>query len=448
MKTYLRFLSVVLFLAFLTIQFHGCSEEDIISPTPYSGGLTKNYSSDIAFSWFNLQLRLIRQTAGVTPPVSSRALGYTGITLYESVVSGMPEYKSLSGQLNGLTSLPQINSSEQYHWSEVANAALAYMTRKLYFNASSQNMTSIDSLEAANYNNNLANTPSDVMERSKSFGRSLATAIHDWASTDGGHEAQLHNTDPTYVPPTGPGLWVPTAPVFAPPIQPHWGDKTPFMTNNVIGCQPDPHPVYSESYTSLFYSQALEVCSVGIYLTQEQRDIATFWADGAGTITPPGHSVSILMQVLKEKNSMLDVSSVGFAKVGIGVADGFVSCWKAKYTYNLLRPITYIRNMINPTWTPFILTPPFPEYTSGHSVQSAATAQILSDLFGYNYSFTDRTHADLGYTARSFNSFFEYANEASLSRLYGGIHYRAGNENGLIQGKQIGINIRALQFLR
>lgn len=447
-KIYQFFLPAILILIIFSIQFQGCSDDEIINPNPTSGDLTNTYTSQVAFDWYNLQLRLIKQTSGLTPPVSSRALGYTGLVLYESVLPGMPDYKSLSGQLNGMPAMPQINSSESYHWPTSANAALAYITRKMYFNATSQNLASIDSMETANNTLYQSSVSSDIFERSKNFGISIASAIYDYAVTDGGNEGQLHNTDPTYVPPVGPGLWVPTAPGFAQALQPHWGDNRPFLTANVIGCQPDSHPVYSESNTSLFYSQALEVYTVFTKLTQEEKDIALFWADGGGTYTPPGHSVSILIQVLKEKNSMLDVAAIGLAKVGIAVNDAFISCWKAKFNFNLLRPITYIRNLINPAWSPFIATPPFPEYTSGHSVQSGATAQILSDMFGYNYAFTDNSHSDLGYAARSFNSFFEFASEAAISRLYGGIHYRAAIEKGVFQGSQIGLNIRALQFQR
>lgn len=447
-KIYKNILSAILIMFTFIIHFQGCSNDEITNSNPTSGNLTKSYTSQVALDWYNLQMKLIKQTSGITPPVSSRAFGYTGITLYESVVPGMPEYKSLSGQLNGMPSMPEINSSESYHWPTSANAALAYITRKMYFNATSQNLASIDSLETANNAFYQTSVSADIFERSKNFGISIASAIYDWSVTDGGNEGQLHITDPSYVPPVGPGLWIPTAPGFGAAAHPHWGNNRPFLNQNVVGCQPDSHPVYSENTTSLFYTQALEVYSVFNKLTQEQKDIALFWADGGGTYTPPGHSVAILMIALKEKNSMLDFSAVSFAKVGIAVSDAFISCWKAKYNYNLLRPITYIRNLINPTWSPFITTPPFPEFTSGHSVQSGAAAQILSDLFGYNYAFTDNSNSDLGYTPRSFNSFFEFANEAAISRLYGGIHYRAAIEKGVSQGIQIGLNIGALQFLK
>lgn len=391
---------------------------------------------------------MIKQTPGFSPPVASRAIGYSGITLYESVVSGMPEYRSLDGQLNGLGSLPRINPDVVYHWPTCANTALAFITRKLFSNASQQNLASLDSLESAFNSTFHAEISDDVYNRSVDFGREIATSIYNWSTSDGGHEGQFHNTDPTYVPPVGPGFWEPTPPAFATALQPHWGKNRPFLNDNVIGCQPIPHPVYSTANTSLFYSQALEVYAVWNKLTQEERDMVIFWADGTGTYTPPGHSIAITTQVLNTLGSKLDISAVAFAKVGIAVTDAFISCWKTKYDYNLLRPITYIREFIDPTWSSHIATPPFPEYSSGHSVQSGAAAQVLSDMFGFNVSFTDTSHNDLGYAPRSFLSFFDFANEAAMSRMYGGIHFRAGIEKGVTQGIEIGRNVSAINFMR
>jgi hypothetical protein len=179
-------------------------------------------------------------------------------------------------------------------------------------------------------------------------------------------------------------------------------------------------------------------------LTREQEAVARFWSDDPGlTPSPSGHSISILTQVA----GMLDVSlaraAEAYAKVGIAVADAFIACWNTKYRDNLLRPVTYIRDLIDPAWTPLLVTPPFPEYTSGHSVQSGAAAQVLADLFG-DLAFVDRTHERRGLPARSFRSFHEAAEEAAVSRLYGGIHFRAAIERGLEQGRCIGRHVSAL----
>ena len=173
-------------------------------------------------------------------------------------------------------------------------------------------------------------------------------------------------------------------------------------------------------------------------LSPEQEAIARFWSDDPGaTPTPPGHWISILTQVVRALDLPLDRAAEAYALVGIAVADAFISCWNAKYRDNVLRPVTYIRRLIDPDWTPLLITPPFPEYTSGHSVQSAAAAHVLSKLFG-RLAFTDRTHERRGLAPRSFGSFMEAAREAAISRLYGGIHFRAACERGFDQAICIG----------
>lgn len=448
-KNLIAYSGIIIFTILSGIFISSCSDE-IVAPPTSTGSQTGTYNSDVATKWLNLELDLIKQTPslGFTPPVSSRALGYTGITLYESVVNGMPLYKSLSGQLNGLSDLPQITTGSEYHWPSSANASLYYIIKKLYSNATPANFATMDSLYAAFKTAYQSQVSADVFNRSDDFGTQIGTAIHNWSTSDGGNDAQLHNVDPSYVPPVGPGFWVPTPPAFSPPLQPHWGDNRPFLTINVTTNQP-PAPIrYSESDTSLFYAQALEVFSMYYKLTSEQSIIAKFWSDGGGTYTPPGHWIAVTGLVLNTLGSKLDISAVAYAKVGIAVSDAFISCWKSKYTHNLLRPISYIRAFISPTWNPLIATPPFPEYTSGHSSQSGAAAQVLSDIFGHNFSYTDNTHPELSFAPRSFTSFFAAANEAAISRLYGGIHYRAGNDRGLECGIFIGRNVSALQFLR
>jgi hypothetical protein len=191
----------------------------------------------------------------------------------------------------------------------------------------------------------------------------------------------------------------------------------------------------------------MEVYQTSQNLTQEQTDIALFWADDPGrTATPPGHSIAVLTQILEQENATLALSAEAYARVGIAVTDAFIGCWHAKYTYNLVRPVTYIQQLTVESWMPLVNTPPFPEYPSGHSVQTGAAAVVLAGMFGEEYSFTDHTHDTLGLAARSFASFTEMANEAALSRLYGGIHYRAAIELGLEQGTCIGERVNSLIF--
>ncbi|MEO8210217.1 MAG: vanadium-dependent haloperoxidase, partial [bacterium] len=436
-----------------TVFFSGCSDDNPLTPTSTtsdkvlnlnaSGPETNTYGPDVAIAWYNLEFRLIRQTSlGFTPPVAARAFGYTGIALYESVVPGMPLYKSLKNQLNGFVFLSEVTPGN-YHWPTSANAALANIVRKLFTNATPANNASIDSLEEAFNTVYQSQVDSATFARSKEFGKEIAYSVYRWSTTDHGREGQLHNTDPTYVPPVGPGLWVPTPPALASALQPRWGNNRPFITSNITTNQP-PSPIpFSTNTNSTFYAEELEVYTTGISLSTEQRNIALFWADGGGTFTPAGHWIAITQQILNSLNSKLDVAALAFTKVGISQTDAFISCWKTKFIYNVLRPITYIRTYIDSTWSPLIGTPPFPDYTSGHSSQSGAASQVLSDMFGYNVSFTDNSHPELAIPPRSFTSFYQASEEAAISRLYGGIHYRSSNERGVQCGRQIGMNVSA-----
>ncbi|MGH7456258.1 MAG: vanadium-dependent haloperoxidase, partial [bacterium] len=249
-----------------------------------------------------------------------------------------------------------------------------------------------------------------------------------------------------YTLPAGVGFWVPTPSKFQRPLQPHWGNNRSFFLRSGSECQPGPHPLFSERPGTKFYEEMMEVYNTVNNLTAEQRAIAEFWADNPRqTATPAGHWIAILNQIIAQRQLNLEVAAEAYAKVGIVVADAFISCWYTKYEYNLVRPITCIRKIIDANWRPPVSTPPFPEYTSGHSVQSGAVAQVLTDMFGA-VAFTDHTHDSRNLSSRSFSSFFAAADEAAISRLYGGIHFRSAIELGLEQGKCVGRKVSVLKF--
>jgi hypothetical protein len=276
----------------------------------------------------------------------------------------------------------------------------------------------------------------------------VAIDVFDWSKNDGGHEGFLTNFPP-YSPPVGSGLWVPTPPAFSPALQPFWGQNRCHAIAGGADCPPGDHPPYSEDPASVFFAEAFETYQAVNNLTAEQEAIALFWSDDPGaTSTPPGHSIAIASQVLRLEDASLALAAETYAKVGIAVSDAFVACWYAKYAYNLLRPVTYIQAQIDPTWQSLLTTPPFPEFPSGHSVQSGASFRVLTDLFGDDYAFTDHTHNDRGLPARSFGSFRAAADEAAISRLYGGIHYRQAIELGVTQGECIGDKVNALPVRR
>ena len=415
------------------------------------------YSSAVATEWFQLALQITQQTPGFSPPVAARALGYMGLTLYESIAPGTPGHISLAGQLNELSSLPLAQPDEPLHWPTVANAALATVARQMYPNATPENRQRIDLLERSlplrysqDFDPNTVN--SDITNRSETFGKLMAMAIFTWSRTDGGHQAwgPLRRNQQTYVPPSGAGMWSATPPGFAPALLPWWGDVRPFVLKAKDACPAPPPPVYSEEPGSAFYKEADEVYRISTQATQQQRQFALYWADDPGkTPTPAGHWAFIATDLLKGRKATLAEAGEVYARLNIAMADAFIAAWHTKYTLNLLRPVTYVQLVIDSNWVPGLLTtPPFPEFPSGHSVQSSAAAAVLEGTFGSQTAFTDNTHNDRGWGPRNFQTFGAAADEAALSRLYAGIHFRAAIENGKVQGRCVADKALALKFKR
>ncbi len=439
-----RFLLHVFLCCGIAVFLQSCSSNSI-EPTPVSNSkATSEFNSDFLMSWTDLQLKLIRTTPGYAPPVAARALGYSYLAIYESVVSGMPEYSSLAGQINGLASLPKPDQSKEYNWASAANAAMAAMLNHLYSGTSAANKSSIDSLRLKIEGSlRTSQNNQEVSDRSVGFGIQIANALIAFAKQDGGDDAWNNNFPANYRQVYGLGAWEPTGTQKI-PLLPYWGKNKTFALAN-MSTKPTAPYAFSYATDSQMYKQANEVYEVGKNLNLDQKMIALYWADGSNTITPPGHHLNIAKIVLSNEKAKLDKASEVFAKVGLAVNDAFVSCWRAKFTHYLMRPITYINHKIDPTWKPYLETPPFPEYTSGHSSCSGAVSEILTSIYGDNYAFTDNTYQGK-YANRSFKSFYAYADEAAVSRMYGGIHYRQANENGMKNGKNIALNILKFKF--
>lgn len=414
-----------------------CHDEDpAVDPSPP----TSSYKADVAVAWLNVQLKVTRTTPVVAANTFGRSFGYSGIASYEAVVPGMAGYKSLASQLNGLTGLPVADRSQVYSWPLSANAALAAISRSIFTNTSPANLATIDSLEAATKVGYQASLSPEIINRSVDFGRQVAAAVFEWSRTDG------YDNATAYTPPTGPGLWVPTPPAFGPPIFPFWGNKRTLVAGSGDGAEPGPPLAYSATPGSPFYLMGMEVVDVAQARTPDQTAIALFWNDAPNgrNFTPPGHWVSILAQVLVKDNAPLDKALLGYAKLGLCLNDAAISVFKTKYTYNLIRPVSYVRLALGqPTWTPLIVTPAHPEYSAAHATVSAAAAEALTEVFGSSYAFTDQNYVAFGLAARSYTSFEQAGAEAGISRLYGGIHYRPSIEKGLVQGKKVAQNINA-----
>ena len=364
-------------------------------------------------------------------------------------------HQSLASQLNGSLILPKPEKGKKYNWNISLNAGQAFIIRNLYAEMLTSYIVKIDSLEQAILIKNSISVKRDIVERSVKYGQAVASAIFDWSKSDGGHEGYRHNFDRNYKLPTEPNSW--TVPTFSQsgskfPLHPYWGKNRTFIPADAQLPIPKPLP-YSTSPTSQYYAQMLEAYAKNQVLTPEEKETAVWWSDDPSqTFTPPGHSYSLAAIAVKTANADLPKAAETFARVGMAIADAFVCCWKCKYTYHAERPAAYVKNNIDSFWKQFWPEPPFPAFSSGHATQGAATATVLTDLYGNNFKFTDNSHEGrvpdpltfVLFKNRNFNSFWEAAEESAYSRFLGGIHTRHDNDTGLVEGRKIGQNVNKL----
>ena len=379
-----------------------------------------------------------------SPPVASRIYTYMSVAGYEAAIHQDKKYATLAGQLNGLEPVPPPVEGEEYCFQLASVQAMLKVGRTLVF--------SEDKMDVF-YNKIMqefkdTDIPDDVYERSIAYGTQVADHIVAWSSKDNYKQSRSF---PKYSILDDPGTWKPTPPAYMDAIEPHWNKIRPFGIDSAGQFKPKAPTSFSINKDSPFYKEAFEVYNIGKGLTQEQREIASFWdcnpfvmnvkghvMFATKKISPGGHWMNITQVACVKTKADFVQSAEAYVRVAVALFDGFVSCWDEKYRSKLIRPETYINQYIDEDWVPLLQTPPFPEYTSGHSVISGSAAVTLTSLFGENFSFTDSTEIEFGLTSRSFKSFDEACTEAAISRMYGGIHYRPAFENGLVEGKAVG----------
>src|SRR5437899_4763617 len=435
----------------------------------------------ILTDWMRAQYALVRAER-LSPPVASRVFAYSAGALYEGVAAGSPRLRSLVGQLNELNELPRPQPRERYDWTIVTGSAGTTRLKVLFKEGLPATQVAIAQLGDSQIAARRASRP--VRDRSTAYGAALGRAIVDWATGDRFSETR----GLAWKPPQGRRYWVNTAepqqyissslsaqsegislenpadtltagaaaerslivsrpksariktlaalnPTGA--TEPYWGRLRPFALTSMDECAPPRPPPYSEAPRSEFYRQAKAVYDTGSTITPEQREIALYWADNPGESgTPPGHWLLIASQLVGELQLDAERTAEMLVLTSVAMADAFISCWHEKFSWSLIRPVTYIRRVIDPRWHTLISTPPFPEYTAGHAVQSGAAAGALTALLG-DRPFVDSTHVTIGRPVRSFPSFRAAAEEAARSRLYGGLHYPVSLKNGTAQGECI-----------
>jgi hypothetical protein len=388
-----------------------------------------------------LALELVRHTATMSPPVASRAFGVLYLIAYEAVAQGSGELRSLAGQLNELTAPPEREASLAYDEAVVLEAALTVALREMFQNTGPTGQRALERVGERLAEGVAEAVDPAVLARSRAQGEAVARHVLAWAATDGGAAVENLGFPLEMELVKGPGAWVPTSRIGLQqvPLLPTWGENRPFAMPEGAACPVPPPPAYSEAPGSAFMAEAEEVLAIRRALTDEEKLIARFWSDDPMlSPTPPGHWVSIAQQVLDAEGAGIERRVEVLAVLSAALADAFIGCWHEKFQWNTIRPVTFVRAHLDPAFEPLLITPPFPEYPSGHSVQSAAAAEVLTRFFGEPYPFADATHEDDGLAPRAFASFREAAEEAAMSRLYGGIHFRAAVERGLDQGACIG----------
>jgi hypothetical protein len=411
-------------------------------------GADRPSGGEILRDWYYLMNELVRHTATYSPPVAARNFGYIGVTVFEAAVGGTDTLQSLVGQLNGLTSVPAREAGAKYDEQIIINAALSDAIVDYFGNTGPTGQRSIKIAQEKWRALVIEGVPDDVVARSEAFGKAMNKAIFDWSVSDGGAEITNMGFPMQWELPKGDDKWVPTSVVQQQqlPLLPEWGNVRTFAMPTGATCVTPGNPPYSVEPASAFYKEALEVYDTVKNATPEQIGIARFWSDDPMlSMTPPGHWVSIALQVAEAEDLPLDENVDLLARMGIAMADAFIGCWHEKFEYNLLRPVTYIKRVIDPKWEPILNTPPFPEYPSGHSVVSGAMDAVMTGFFGDNFSFEDKTGSPDGRNPRTFASFHAAAEEAGISRMYGGIHFHAAIVDGLDQGRCIAAYTVALK---
>ena len=382
-----------------------------------------------------------------SPPVASRIYAYPSIAAYEVMVNDEASLQSLAGQLRGLEAVPKPTEGAAICYPLASIHAFLTVGKTLIFSEQK-----IEAYQQQVYQQYKAmGVPNQVVEQSVAYGQTVADHIIAWSGTDNYKQTRTY---PKFELTENPDRWQPTPPDYMDPIEPHWNKIRPFVIDSAQQFKPEVPTNFDTLRTSQFFKEVMEVYEVGKNLSDEQVAIASFWdcnpyvshhkghlMFATKKITPGGHWIGITAIATRQAGAGFAQTTEAYARVSLTIADAFISCWDEKYRSSLIRPETVINRYIDENWTPALQTPPFPEYTSGHSVVSGSAGIVLTNLFGDDFAFNDTTEVEYGLPARQFTSFNKAADEAAISRLYGGIHYMPAITNGVTQGRSLGRHI-------
>jgi hypothetical protein len=380
------------------------------------------------------------------PMIGSRNYVYANIAAYEVIATGDGEnFQSLAGQIKHLSAVPKPLDRSKVDYPFASLLAFCAVGNAVTFPEGSMN----EYVDGLKQKADEAGMPHDILEASVEYADVVSRHILLWSKDD--NYAKLRSASKFTVK-DEEGRWVPTPPMYAQAIEPHWCEIRPMVLDSAAQIQPGAPPLYDmKNQQSAFYKNAMEVKNIGDSLTQEQKHIADFWDDNPFKLnvvghvmyatkkfSPGGHWMNIVGIASENHQSDFNSTVSIYTLASVALFDGFIACWEAKFKTNYVRPETVITKNFDQDWRPYLQTPPFPEYTSGHAVISAATAEVLTSEFGENVGFRDTSNTAFGIPERSFKSFRLAAREAGLSRVYGGIHYTNSCLVGTKQGEEIG----------
>jgi hypothetical protein len=376
------------------------------------------------------------------PPLAARFFSYACLAGYEVVSENDSSIKSMHGLLNDY---PEIKKPEVKNYNYQLSALLAMMETAKKMQPSG---SLFEEYETHFLDSIKEGFSEEIIDSSKSYALQISKQILTYAKADNYNKISDY---PRYTPIKKDGCWYPTPPGFFAAVEPYFNIVRPFTLDSAAQFKPVPPTQFNPQNGSAFYKLMKAVYTEGSGLTPEHRAIASFWdcnpfamednghlLVGLKKISPGAHWLGITGIACEKANKSFGESMQIFTTVSVGMMDAFMCCWDEKYRSNRIRPETAIRKYMDPNWQPFLQTPPFPEYLSGHSVVSSASATILTNFLGDNFSYTDSVEVTYGLLPRSFTSFQQAAQEAAISRFYGGIHFMDAINNGLIQGTKVG----------
>ena len=376
------------------------------------------------------------------PPLAARFFSYACLAGHEVVSQNDDKFQNMYGFLNEYPRLRKPDSIQNYSYQLAAILAMVETAKKLQPSGSlleKYEAQFIDSLSEKGYDE-------EVIENSKRYALAVSKKILAFAKADGYNKISNYQR---YTPVEKEGYWYPTPPAYIAAIEPYFKTVRPYTLDSCSQFKPAPPVAFSKEKNSAFYK--LMLSNYNDPLTDDHRLIAAFWdcnpfavqenghlLIGLKKISPGAHWLAITGVACKKGNKSFGETLYIYTLVSVGLMDAFICCWDEKYRSNRIRPETAIRKYIDPKWVPFLQTPPFPEYLSGHSTISACSSAILTHFFGDHFNFTDNAEVRYGLPVRNFNSFKQAAKEAAISRFYGGIHYIDAVDNGFEQGEKVG----------